>query len=481
MQESTHGDTTVTVQGAPEDYFVDSSLEILLCLPQGGQRRIPLQLRALRLTPRPQGPNDFAIADGPSLSFSWQAGRLFFSNESDSIDVWKNQTVCHQGELKAGDELSWKGHQAKIWDRLSQRRATLECYSEPFAARVWPIDEGPILIGRPGRRSNHLVLEHPTVSREHATVFWSAAGPTLVCESPRALVMVDGRRVEASDQSTLRDGALVQLGEMVFRFRLLPEPMDEEHGEQRLYISSLGGFVARVGKRGFTEKSWRTQAIRWLLARLAWEWGRPLSVDVMLEEFWPDQSPERAKNNLNFSLSTLRQMLRGEEDLNFITRSNSAIQLQPELLGRHDVTSLLELLAQAGEWAQRDRVLASNYFQRAVRLYSGDYLVGCYMDWASGIRASLREQTLSGGRFALSQLEATGDAYAVIEFALHLLGLDKACQASHATLIRAYTDLGQIQRALEQYQMCQQATLVEMDAPPDPEVGAAYQAALARS
>lgn len=474
MEHQAKQDTTVVVNGSPEEQFFDSSWEILLSLPAGGQRRIPLQLKTLRLTPRPVSPRDFSLPDGPSLTFSWREGRLYFSNESLKWSVFKNHQRADQGELLAGDVLSWGQCQAKIWDRLSFRRATLECYSDPFSARVWPIDEGPTLVGRPGQRPNHLTLEHPTISRKHATFFWSLPGPSVLAESARGLVMVDGARVQPGERANLRDGATVQLGELVFRFRLIPEVTAEEGEEHKLFVNSLGGFSARVGKRFLTEKSWRTQATRWILARLAWEWGKPLAVDLLLEEFWPDHDADRAKNNLNFCLSTLRQVLRGDTQLKFVDRSNSAVQLLPDRLGQHDVEPLLEALRKGKEYARSDRLRACEHFEKAIRLYTTDYLAGCYMEWAERIRQNLRDQTLSGARFALQERQATGQLQWVIEVAGLVLGMEPTCQIGAAAIIRAYAGLGQIQAATEQFQRTRLICERELGVSPDPEVVAAF-------
>lgn len=474
-------DTTVAVEGSPEEQFFDSCWEILLSLPQGGQRRIPLQLRSLRLTPEPRGPQDFSLPGGPSIRFTWREGLLFFSNESLGWEILKNHQPADQGQLRPGDVLAWGDCLAKIWDRLSSRRATMECYSDPFSARVWPIDEGPTMVGRPGQRLNQVCLEHPTISRKHATFFWSLPGPSVLAESPRGLVMVDGTRVAPGERANLRDGATLQLGELVFRFRLIPEVAPEEGSEDRLFITSLGGFSARVGKRFLTEKNWRTQATRWLLARLAWEWGKPLAVDILLEEFWPDHDAERAKNNLNFCLSTLRQILRGETELKYVDRSKSAVQILPERLGEHDVEPILEALKMANELATQDRARACEQFEKAIRLYSGDYMLGCYMEWADRIRQNLRDQVLAGGRFALREREAEGQLARVVEMAGLLLNLEPTCQIAAASIIRAHAGLGQVQAALEQFQRSSEFSQRELGVAPDPEVVAAFDWARSRA
>lgn len=455
-------ETTATVAGSPEQLFFDSSWEIVLSTPGAEPRRIPLQARSLRLTPRPEQIHDFRIDQGPVLCFWWDQGRLQFRSPEPAL-VLRNGLPCQESELKPGDRLEWLGHQARIRDRHSSRRATLECCSDPFCGRIWPLDEGPTLIGRPGKRHNHLILEHPTISRSHACLLWNVAGPNLLCETQRGLVMVDGSRLGLGECRSLREGALIQLGELLFRFQLLPEEVEESTPE-RLFLASLGGFSVRVGRRNVTEKQWRTQATRWLLARLAWEWGRPVAVDILLEEFWPEQAPERSKNNLNFCLSTLRQLLRGEGGLNYITRSNCAVQLQPDLLGEHDILAVLEALRQGQPL-------------HALRLYSAPYLSGCYMDWAERLRNQLHEQLLSAGQSSLRELEKQSLFQEVLEASQLLLAHEPTCQLSYAAQMRAQIQLGQPHLALDAYQRCCQVCAEEVGAKPEREVEQARQAA----
>lgn len=78
-------------------------------------------------------------------------------------------------------------------------------------------DQDSITIGRD--RSSDFVLDHPTVSRQHALVVQE--GPSdfrLVVLSRGGMTALDGQRVE-TDEVELYDGAMVQLGQYSVRFR----------------------------------------------------------------------------------------------------------------------------------------------------------------------------------------------------------------------------------------------------------------------
>jgi pSer/pThr/pTyr-binding forkhead associated (FHA) protein len=63
-----------------------------------------------------------------------------------------------------------------------------------------------------------VILDHPTVSKHHATVRWDGAVFVLDDSKSRNGSSVNGRRV--TTPTPLHDGDTVILGEVVFRFRL---------------------------------------------------------------------------------------------------------------------------------------------------------------------------------------------------------------------------------------------------------------------
>ncbi|MBN9417251.1 MAG: FHA domain-containing protein [Candidatus Eremiobacteraeota bacterium] len=322
------------------------------------------------------------------------------------------------------------------------------------------------------------LLDHPTISREHATIFWNARGAVIRCDTSKSVVAVEGRPVACGSEVDLVDGVLLQLGELTFRFRMLKEPDARLRGP-KLNIHSLGVLQVLRGQETIPEKSWRTNNVRWLLARVALDWGRPVPTDLLLELFWPDLPVASSKNNLNFSLSTLRAVLRSSAhpEVDYFIRTRNTLQLHPDLLGEHDYLLLQEALMSA---RQLHPGAACNYWKKALQLYRGPYLDGCFMDWAQEVRQRTHADVLEGGRALLGHLHSIQDWEAIVAVAPQVLGLDACCQASSAQWMRAQIERGNPHEAFRIYETCVQNLDRELGVGPGPEVKETYDLALSR-
>lgn len=79
-------------------------------------------------------------------------------------------------------------------------------YLAPYSGEIWPLGEGEYALGRPGQRENAISLDHPTVSRKHATIAWRSGHYQLLAESATNPVCVGGQRLELGQWVDLSDG-----------------------------------------------------------------------------------------------------------------------------------------------------------------------------------------------------------------------------------------------------------------------------------
>ncbi|MFN8609485.1 MAG: BTAD domain-containing putative transcriptional regulator [Vulcanimicrobiota bacterium] len=470
--------TTEQVLFPEGEEYVSTSLELVVSLPDGATRRLPLTRRLTRIAAPGQNAH-LELPGAATIKISWIEQQLIFWSDPRGPATLHNQKPSRGGVLNLQDRLSWSGCEMQLVDRAHQLRATLECTSSPFFARIWPIDEEQTLLGRRGQRQNHLELDHPTISRSHATILWDQSGARIRCDTKNSLVVVAGQQVAYGDCANLLDGASLQLGELNFRFRFLREVEPRLRGP-RLNVTSLGAFVAERGGEPVSEKSWRTVHVRWLLARLALDWGRPVASELLLELFWPGMQEASAKNNLNFSLSTLRSVLRsdGFPQVDYFLRTRTTIQLEPELLGRHDAHELQEVLANGRQLSGGER--ASAYWKRALDLYQAPYLEGCFMEWALQTRTRLQNEVLEVGRLLLRYAFDRKDWNTVADYAPQVLRIDPCCQSSAAFLMRAQVERGNPHEAFRIYEACLLNLDRELGVSAGLELKAAYELALNR-
>ncbi len=123
-------------------------------------------------------------------------------------------------------------------------------YEQSGEVQTFPFDEANITIGRD--QSSDFVLDHPTVSRQHALIVDDGGGQfRLVVLSQGGLTAVDGEKI--ADETTLYDGSEVYLGKLVFRFRAEQAPARNQN-RNRNARSRQGDQSVRRGGGGRPEQ-----------------------------------------------------------------------------------------------------------------------------------------------------------------------------------------------------------------------------------
>lgn len=222
-----------------------------------------------------------------------------------------------------------------------------------------------------------------------------------------------------------------------------------------LRIYCLGYLELFRGEEAIPVADLRSRHTRHLLAFLAARGEATVAEDVVLESLWPDV--EGSKKKLYWSVSVLRKALRGgDSGWDYVLRTPQGLRLNPELPRWHDLSELEALLEQGDPGRAR----------RAVELYRGPYLEGCYDDWAVRLRDRIERQVTEllsrSARWALEQ----GSQQEALEYTHRLLDIDPLHQEAHLVAMRAYNALARPQDALRQFQQCEQALKRELELEP---------------
>ncbi len=337
--------------------------------------------------------------------------------------------------------------QVRVWlvDVRQPPSATLEGITHPFSGRSWPLT-GPICwIGRRGKRLNHVELDHPTISRTHATLSLSEVKRwQLFREAGSSLTAVNGQSLEAGALTELKHGDLLNFGALQFRFHT------REQGSgagDLLVIRTLGSFEVRLGHSEDRAPQIRNEKSRWLLALLAVSWGQARSVETLMEQLWPELPATRGRKNLSYALSTLRSGL-GLTEAEFealVLRTPSTLQLNPERLGNHDLIEVQRLLS-------APLLTSGAALERLLKLDTGPFLEGCYEEWAEGIRTRLSldilEALATAGTAFLEHKE-----YALVERAARALQeRDSLAETGILLLMHSHLEQGQAAEAVRVYE-----------------------------
>lgn len=204
----------------------------------------------------------------------------------------------------------------------------------------------------------------------------------------------------------------------------------------------------------------RNRKAELVLKHLVMYRDRPVTRDVLMELGWPGGAPDAVTNNLNTTISLLRNTLAKALDAPIqgtpIVHEDGAYSLNPALTLQIDVDEFDRWYAQgrAHERAGATCAAIADY-QAALDLYQGDLLLGDLEDDRTVIE---RERLASTFLTLLGKLGAYhfehGRYEEAIDYAHRLLKHDPCREDAHRTLMRSFARLGQRSRALRQYELC---------------------------
>ena len=321
----------------------------------------------------------------------------------------------------------------------------------------------------------------------------------LECAKPQTLVLLRRRPdafLECLDRSTVTVDAKIRVLELLRQSKkpisssvLLRLVSDSDpgvsqlaqellHGETvdkslpTLKIHSFGTFRTQFNEETLEGDRWKRKKIKHLLAFLARHWRRPVSEDIVIENFWPG-NVDRAKRSLYQATWELRRSLRhsGWPNLDFIERKSGFLSLNSRLPIWNDIEEFEKAYdrARASESHGRSREAAADYAQ-VVEIGRGTFLEDCYLDWAIQTRESLQNKLLlahgSLGKFGLQQQEPKKAK----EHAMAMLEIDKLDQLGQKLMMEACLKLGLIEEATRRFHDYRQLLHQELDLEPTREL-----------
>lgn len=290
----------------------------------------------------------------------------------------------------------------------------------------------------------------------------------LILAHPQTAKVVLATAPEPSQRSTLElinkagplryQDLLRTLGDSKYRevqrvARELAAGDSQDCGSLPLNVSTLGRLVAEVGDQQVPDRSWKTNKVRYLFARLVDAYPNPIHEDVLIEEFWPD-NPEKGRRSLYTATSSIRSALRkaGLQSKDLVEKALNGLKLADDIELNYDLANLRAMLKEAREFDKAGELdSAVVAYRRAVLEFEEQYLPNCFYDWALNLRQDLESQLLQACirltevSFKLERLEE------VLEFARRALKYDSANETATGLLLSALLKVGRPAEALKRY------------------------------
>ncbi|HET6212715.1 MAG TPA: AfsR/SARP family transcriptional regulator [Micromonosporaceae bacterium] len=217
-----------------------------------------------------------------------------------------------------------------------------------------------------------------------------------------------------------------------------------------------------------------------VLAALAVDAGRPVTVETLIDRVWGDQSPERVRRALHAHVTRIRRLLEhaGTADgrpARLLRRPGGyLLDIDPDRVDLHRFRRLCEQ-ARDPDRDDAERVLL---LREALRLWHGEPLAGLAGLWVTRTRHGWRQQHLDAVQaWACAELRVDNPA-AVIGPLTDLVGEHPLLEALVAVLMRALYAAGHSAEALDLYTATRNRLVEELGAEPGTELQRVHQGIL---
>jgi DNA-binding SARP family transcriptional activator len=237
----------------------------------------------------------------------------------------------------------------------------------------------------------------------------------------------------------------------------------------------LGPFELAVNGRQVT--TWHGHLGPSVLKYLLAQPKRASPRDVLLDVFWPEVSPDVARNRLQVALSGVRRSLQAVTAAQLIEYRDGNYFVGLSLDVERDIDRFEQRIESGRQHeTEGDTERSIKHFKEAVALYRGDFLEDSpYEEWAVLTREALRVRYLDLLDRLARLLLAHDRVGESIDIARRIVGQDPCREDAHRHLMRCFVQQGQPQEALRQFDLCQRTLRDTMDVDPAPATLALYR------
>lgn len=245
-----------------------------------------------------------------------------------------------------------------------------------------------------------------------------------------------------------------------------------------LSIYGFGKFRVFVGGKEVEDKLWKTRKSKYMFAYLAANGGKDVPDEKVMEIFWPDHEPEKARQSLYAALSHMRKALDavspGESERTINARKGfyKFNTDRSYLLDIQEFDRLYDQGQARIKDGREDEAMVC--LQKAEQLYQGEFMEGYYDDWAVFMREELEMKYVEVLQVLMEHFQDLKKHDVVIDYAQRLLKHDPCQQEAHSALMHSYIQQGKPELAARQYQTCTQIMKNELNMSPSPELTELY-------
>ncbi|MFE1931221.1 tetratricopeptide repeat protein [Streptomyces sp. NPDC059474] len=223
---------------------------------------------------------------------------------------------------------------------------------------------------------------------------------------------------------------------------------------------------------------------RALLAALALEVGRPISMNSLLERLWDGKAPPRARENTHTYISRVRKHLRlagtGPGSPRITSRAHTyVLNTDPDSVDLNRFQRLTEMAGAVATSGEDERVV--DLLTRAEHLWQGEALAGLPGTWAETVRSTLAERRLQAAISRIAALHRLGRFADSIGELSAMVRHHPEDETLAGQLMLAYYGSGRYTDALRVHQQARRLLMSEFGSRPGDELDRIHRGVLDRT
>jgi LuxR family maltose regulon positive regulatory protein len=258
----------------------------------------------------------------------------------------------------------------------------------------------------------------------------------------------------------------------------------DKYGQSAFYpsirIHCLGGFAIYRGDESIKDAAWKGKQSRTLLKLLAAHQGRKCQRDMIIDVLWGDAPLETQRSNLASLIYRIRKVVDMTNDVSDTEKSciiveGDLVYLNPSRVWT-DIGQFLAHLDKAERLKANDRARSIEDYEKAFKLYSGDFLPDdLYDDWAVTVRDRLRSRFIKALLEMAKTAELADDRTKAAEAYDRLFAADECNEEACRWLMAHHLAAGKRHDAVRTYERCQLALQRGLEAEPEEETKRLYR------
>ena len=312
-----------------------------------------------------------------------------------------------------------------------------------------------------------------TGRRQKALEFGKESLHLIESSSTYQLYLDQGRRAKIVAEVLAQSGEFSPFLTRVQAELSSPEA-DAAHSAQVsswISVHCLGNFRVLAGDQEISPERWVSTRARDLLAYFVTFRQESVPIERVINALWPEKE-SGSKTAFHTALYRMRQALQPTgQNARFILVEAGECRLDTARFSV-DIDEFNTLISRARHSPEDEAIL--NY-QRAVRLYQGEYLNNLYYDWLMPERQHLQGAFFHALNNLANLLAARGDYEQALDLTQRILQCDPLQEEIHCNAMRFMAAQGDRSGMVRQYQLLQQTLRDELGIEPMPATRRFYE------